>query len=171
MDDLKGEHVKTVYAHFGLAIYASQVLEHGLANAILVLDLVPRAASVATPETWPDQVDSFYEGQFRKTLGQLIGGMTKLTSVPSELEGHLARALDRRNWLSHHYFRERAQDFLSERGRDKMIAELEEAQELFYEADRALERVLKPIGERYGYTEAVFQREEQRMRKEAGDDI
>jgi len=31
-DDNADEHVKTVYAHFGLALYLAQVLEHGLAN-------------------------------------------------------------------------------------------------------------------------------------------
>ncbi|MDP1548243.1 MAG: hypothetical protein Q8L87_19690, partial [Anaerolineales bacterium] len=29
------EQIKTVYAHFGLALYLAQVLEHGLANALI----------------------------------------------------------------------------------------------------------------------------------------
>ena len=110
MDDSDdGEHQKTVYAHFGLAIYMSQVLEHGLANALLVLDIVPRASAVATPESWPEKVDSFYDAQFKRTLGSLIHRLRELTLVPPELEQVLEQALETRNWLSHHYFRERAQ--------------------------------------------------------------
>src|SRR6266702_1436023 len=99
-DDSDGEHHKTVYAHFGLAVYLSQVLEHGLANALLVFDLVPRAGKVATPDTWPQKVDEFYDEHFRKTLGVLIQRMKAIAPVSSELEDILARALEKRNWLS-----------------------------------------------------------------------
>lgn len=36
------EHVKEVYARFGLAVYFAQVLEHGLVNALVILFLLPR---------------------------------------------------------------------------------------------------------------------------------
>jgi len=36
-----GEHIKEVYAHFGLAIYLAQVLEHGIVNALVCADFVP----------------------------------------------------------------------------------------------------------------------------------
>ena len=170
-DDPLGEHVKTVYAHFGLAVYSSQVLEHGLANAMLIFQLVPRAAAVAKPSSWPSRVDSFIEEQFQETLGRLIRKLQKVASVPSHLEQLLARALERRNWLSHHYFRERATEFLSAAGRDTMIAELEEAQALFQEADAALEAVSKPVRERYGYTEALLTRIEEQMRRDAHNDL
>jgi hypothetical protein len=39
--DPTDEHVKTVYAHFGLAVYLAQVLEHGLVNALVFVDLLP----------------------------------------------------------------------------------------------------------------------------------
>ena len=42
--DDKNEHVKNVYAHFGLAMYFAQVLEHGLANAMMSAQLLPQAA-------------------------------------------------------------------------------------------------------------------------------
>jgi len=166
-----GEQHKTVYAHFGLAIYLSQVLEHGLANALVVLDLVPRAGNEAAPDTWPDQVDAFYEAHFKRTLGSLVRRLREVTSVPPHLEELLEKALDRRNWLSHHYFRERATDFLSVEGRDRMITELEEVRELFSAADKALDAVVKPIQERFGYTEELFGKVAEDMRKEAGGEL
>ena len=170
-DDPLGEHVKTVYAHFGLAVYLSQVLEHGLANAMLIFELAPNAMAVATPITWPSRVDSFYEEQFQDTLGRLIRKLQKVALVPPHLEQILARALDRRNWLSHHYFRERATEFLSSAGRNTMIAELEEAQALFQEADGALEAVSRPARERYGYSDALLTTIEEKMQTEAHDDL
>jgi hypothetical protein len=167
VDDGDGEHQKTVYAHFGLAIYVSQVLEHGLANALLVCDLVPRAGKVATPETWPEKVDSFYEAQFKRTLGSLVHRLREVTRVPPDLEKLLGQALEKRNWLSHHYFRERAMEFLSESGRDRMIAELEEARDLFDAADKALDAVVRPIRQRYGYSEEMLAKLEEEMLREA----
>lgn len=35
------DHVKEVYARFGLAVYHAQELEHGLVNAPVVLGLIP----------------------------------------------------------------------------------------------------------------------------------
>lgn len=167
MDDEDGEHHKTVYAHFGVAIYLSQVLEHALANALLILDLVPQAQKVATPASWPEKVDSFYDSQFRRTLGSLIRRLGELATVPLELENLLAQALDKRNWLSHHYFRERATEFFSVSGRDKMIAELEDAQSLFRAADTALETVVKPLRQRYGYSDEILAKLEEEMLTEA----
>ena len=41
-NDPTDEHVKTVYAHYGLALYLAQCLEHGLANALVYVNLIPR---------------------------------------------------------------------------------------------------------------------------------
>ena len=40
-EDESGDHYKTVYAHFGAAMYFAQCLEHGLVNALVYLDLIP----------------------------------------------------------------------------------------------------------------------------------
>jgi hypothetical protein len=109
-DDERGEHVKTVYAHFGLAIYLAQCLEHGIVNALLVLDLVPnQAKTVRSKNEWSTKVDAFFDQNFRQTLGQMITALRKVTTVPTKLETLLAEALHKRTWLAHHYFRERAE--------------------------------------------------------------
>tara|TARA_R110001583_G_C5419106_1_gene387649 strand:- start:39 stop:200 length:162 start_codon:yes stop_codon:yes gene_type:complete len=51
----EGEHVKDVYAHFGLAMYLAQVLEHGIVNALVYTDLIPRRAKdIASSEQWAE---------------------------------------------------------------------------------------------------------------------
>jgi hypothetical protein len=148
------EHVKTVYAHYGLALYLAQCLEHGLANALLFLDLIPKKARVVrTRDEWRAEFDSFTSRNFGQTLGRLIRDLREVTTVPPELQDKLTHALRQRNWLTHHFFRERAAEFMSARGRDRMIGELEEAQTLFQKADELLGETVKPIRDKYGLTD------------------
>ena len=153
-DGDRDEHVKTVYAHFGLAMYLAQVLEHGLANAMMSAELLPRRAGKPVPrKEWEAEFDVFMDQQYQQTLGRLIRALKNVTSVPSDLEGLLSEALDRRNFLAHHYFRERAEAFMSWKGREKMIEELQGAQKLFDNADARLTEIAKPLREKYGLTD------------------
>lgn len=171
-DDERAEHVKTVYAHFGLAIYLAQCLEHGIVNALLVLDLVPnQAKTLRSKNEWNMKVDDFFDQNFRQTLGQMITALRKVTTVPTKLETLLAEALHKRNWLAHHYFRERAEQFMSASGRDHMIAELEDVQKLFREADLQLEEISRPLMEKYGYTEAKLAAAFEELRRRTRDDL
>ena len=148
------EHTKTVYAHHGLAMYLAQCLEHGLANALIFIDLIPqKAQTVRTREEWTAEFDSFMGRNFAQTLGRLIRNLHNSTAVPPELEEKLSQALKYRNRLAHHFFRERATEFMSASGRDSMIRELEAAQELFQTADDFLSSTIKPIREKYGFTD------------------
>lgn len=148
------EHVKAVYAYFGLAIYFSQVLEHGLVNALVFLDLLPRRAGRPVPkEEWFKEFDSFMDQHFETTLGKMIRSLKSVISVPDELESLLAAALKKRNFLAHHYFKERAAEFMTRTGRDEMISELHETRILFEQADDKLDKVVKPLRERFGLTD------------------
>ena len=147
-------HVKTVYAHFGLALYLASVLEHGLANTLMCAELLPSRAGSPVPRMqWEAEFDAFMDQQFEKTLGRLIRSLNNATSVPMELEGLLTEALEKRNFLAHHYFRERAEAFISHEGREAMIEELEHAQKLFENADDWLTEIAKPLREKYGLSD------------------
>ncbi len=101
----------------------------------------------------------------------MIGSLKKIVLVPEELENILAKALERRNWLAHAYFRERATDIMSTQGRDKMIAELEEAQETFITTDKLLEFVVAPIRLKHGITNEMLDKAYADMLSEIKDDI
>ena len=148
------EHVKEVYAKFGLAVYLAQVLEHGLANALVSAELIPRRAFKSVPkEQWEIEFSALLDLQFQQTLGRLIHSLKKATTVPVDLEILLTEALEKRNFLTHHFFRERAEVFMSHEGREQMIAELQSAQKLFEHADERLCAVERPLREKYGLSD------------------
>jgi len=158
------EEVKNVYANFGFAIYAAQCLEHGLVNSFIYLDLIPSKRDITkSPKDRESSVDAFASAHFEHTLGRMIGDLKKVTSVSPDLSEKLSKALEMRNWLAHHYFRERAQNFLISSGRKNMIFELQQAVNMFREADEHLSVTLNPLLEKYGITEESIARISQEM--------
>lgn len=159
MNTAKDEHVKTVYAHYGLAFYLAQCLERGLASAFIFLDLIPQKyRTVHTREALYAQFDAFMSLNFEKTLGGLIRNLHDATTVPPELKDKLTQALKCRNWLAHHFFWERVDEFMSDSGRNSMIHELEEAQKLFQITDDLLGQTIKPIREKHGVTDEILEK-------------
>ncbi len=156
------EQVREVYAHFGLAVYLGQVLEHALVIAMVMLKLPHR------DRLTKQDIDAFMDQQFAKTLGKLIKNLRTQTTLPSDLEGLLAQALKTRNWLCHDYFRERAVEFMTDAGREKMLAELGEARDLLDRAEKQLSAVVQPLAERSGFTEAKFQQYYEEFRRDHG---
>jgi hypothetical protein len=73
IDEPSVDEAKDLYAHFGLAFYCSSVLEHGIANAILILELLEGRGGAKTLEMWEALVDKHFEESFEKTLGQEEG--------------------------------------------------------------------------------------------------
>jgi hypothetical protein len=152
------EHHKSVYAHFGSAIYFAQCLEHGLVNALVYVDLIPNhPRPVRSAEEWQRSFDGFMDREFENTLGQLIRKLGRVAALPADLASRLENALHVRNWLAHDYFRERATEWLSREGRERMISELEECRKAFIDADRLLDATFKPVREKYGFTDERLQ--------------
>ena len=159
-----GEHSKEVYARFGLALYHAQVLEHGLVNALVFLDLIPsRRAQVASASSWPQLLNGFMDRHFEDTMGQMLRSLAAVTAVPSELEGLLRDALQRRNWLAHDFFRERATEFLTSAGRDQMLAEVDECRFSFQTADRGLDDATRTSRQAAGISDEMLKRVTQEM--------
>lgn len=166
-DDLDSE-VRDVYAHFGLATYMGQVLEHGLANALMLTRLIP-AHSLQPPtsvEQWQELIDGFMDTRFERSMGQLLGELRDVSEVPAELDTKLRAALTLRNWLVHNYFRERVEEFMAQSGRLSMIDELVRCRDQLKAADAMLEDHLAPIRESYGLTDEAMAAELERMREE-----
>ncbi|UWX03484.1 hypothetical protein H1235_10165 [Pseudoxanthomonas sp. NC8] len=148
-----GEQVKEIYARFGLAIYQAQCLEHGLVNALVMLDLIPNERHKAKSRSeWEGLVDSFMDSKFELTLGRLIKALAAVTAVPDNLGQNLASALKLRNYLAHHYFRERSEAFVSAAGRRRMFDELVEWHGQLSKADDELSLVVAPAAARAGLT-------------------
>ena len=148
-DDL----VRDTYAHFGLAIYRAQVLEQGIVNAMVVARMPDRG------HVTRQDIDAFMDRQFKHTLGQLLLELKKYVAVQDELARILSEALSKRNWLVHDYFKERAEEFVTDAGCHRMISELEGTQQLFKHADHTLDLLVRPIRERFGVTDEAIARE------------
>jgi len=95
------------------------------------------------------ELDALEERVEAQTLGRLLADTRKRVRFEKGAEELLVTALERRNFLAHHFFKKRAEDFMSRAGRDQMIAELDEICERFRRADvvasvicKALQKVL-----------------------------
>jgi hypothetical protein len=164
------EHIKEVYARFGLAVYFAQVLELGLVNALIFLHLIPsRRHRARSRDEWGAVVNTFIDRHFEATMGHLIKNLRDVTQVDTDLERLLSDALKRRNWLVHDFFRERATNFVSASGRQQMLTEIDECRELFQSADERLEAIVEPLRLGAGITDEFLAEEYQRMLTERSD--
>lgn len=152
--DENNEHIKEVYARFGLAVYCGQVLEHDLVNAMVFLDFIPtHGYKVSTRHEWETKVDSFMDHHLGTTMGRMLKNLAAVTTVPPDIEKLLREALQKRNHLAHDFFRERALDLMTQAGRERMLIEVDACRELFEKAAEALEAIVQPLRVRFGMTD------------------
>ncbi len=107
-----------LYAFFGLTFYRVQVLEQGVVNLAVALN-VRGKGSVSVGD-----VLRLYEDYGGRTFGKVLHAVKQLTTIPHSLEADLKKALDYRNYLAHAFFVRHSEDALSEKGRHAMINEL-----------------------------------------------
>ncbi|MBB2496998.1 hypothetical protein [Aquipseudomonas ullengensis] len=148
-----GEAFKEICAHYGAAMYFAQVLEHGIANALIFVDLIPRTNGKWTPEEY----DTYFERSFEKTLGNLIKHLKSVTDIPDTLIALLEDSKNKRAFLAHHFFRERT-DALHRHEYDEIIQELESTRLFFEATDKELQNFVEPLMQRYGFTDEEMEK-------------
>jgi len=121
IDELTDDEAKELYAHFGRAFYHSNVLEHGVVNAIYVLDVLKKREGAETRDEWEALADKHFIGSFAKTLGRLKNELTQhrersltLASIITDL----GKCVKERNFLAHHFWREHATHWFTRKGRE-----------------------------------------------------
>jgi len=143
LDDESGQ-IRDVYAHYGLAMYLAQCLEHGIVLALVYAKLLPqvrleaKAAGNFTIHEFERRFDVFMDDHFELTMGGLISRLRNSSKLAATFDADLSKARELRNFLAHRYFRERAEEFISRMGRHSMLAELQDAQRLFEQVDEEL---------------------------------
>jgi hypothetical protein len=130
--DQEGWEMREVYAKFGVAVYAAQVLEAEVANNLVTI----RAGRQKRGEEF--DVDGTYRRLLGGTLGRNLGEIRDLLGKDWELSNRLADALDRRNEMIHHFWRRRILKMRSSEGRVGLIEELDGLAKLFFEVDQEL---------------------------------
>jgi len=166
MEDLDPEswQVRETFAYFGRAVYMASVLEVGLAHVLMHAQFMKqqREKIIATRgrgfdrKRYEADFDAFMENQFAQTMGNLIRRAQAFAGFEDELKTRILAAKKRRDFLTHHYWRERSTDFYTAEGRSRMMEELNEDAEVFGSLDRDIDAATKPIRESLGIDDQVL---------------
>lgn len=154
---------KRVCARYGLAMYFVQVLEHGIVNALVWLDLFKKTGGRWTPEEY----DKYYESRFSDTLRELSTKLARHGQIPEELKVRLEEANRRRRLLAHHFFRD-ACDAVALEQVSNVVDRLEDDRCFFQETDRMLDAFMEPIFASVGFSKEVRERAMEEYRREIG---
>lgn len=152
---------KEAYAFFGLAAYIAQVIEHAALNLAIVLNL-PKPGTVTQ-----QAFDELYESLSKKTLGRLLASNRAEIHLSAADESLLYEALELRNKLIHHFFRDHAESFVSVAGRKIMIQELQAIISKLSVADDLLTGTYAPLWAKYGVTQEFVDQQLEQMRQRA----
>lgn len=166
MEDLaENEQIRDIYALFGLAIYQAQCIEREI--AILLTTVHGPGIQKMTRTDY----DLMLQSEFRKTFGGLISTLRKAAVIPDDFDQKLADALDKRNWLAHHYFWDRAGHFMTEGGRKTMMAELQKAIAQFAELGAQITKTVRTWSEKHGITQAIIEQEQAKLISDADNSL
>ncbi len=147
----ESDDIKEVYARFGLAYYQAEVLHRGLCNLYSLLQ-VPSAGPITRP-----RIEEHLRTAFESTLGQLLERLAP-PLLPARLIPRLRVALERRNFLAHHFWFERIHLMPSIKGIETMLNELASDTELFRELGKEIEKLVVSLYSRIGLTQELFAR-------------
>ena len=152
---------KETYAFYGFAAYCSQLVEHAAINLALVLQL-PEVNLISK-----EAFDEIYDSLNKKTFGQLLKTAKKLITISDNNESLLKEALEARNYLAHHFFKEHAENFISNTGKHEMKKELQSIITKLNKADVLLTEIYTPLWVKYGITEEVIENDYNKLLKRA----
>jgi hypothetical protein len=111
--------VREVYAELGLAMSVAQLLERQLVSLVIAAYEPPSGKLTA------GEYDDLLGKLSQQTMGTLTRTLRESYEVPADFDLRLQEALRLRNWLTHHYFTDRAAEFQSPEGRSEMVRELD----------------------------------------------
>ncbi len=83
----------------GMASFQAQALEYALVSLYAATALNNEKENRST-------IQLLMDTRYKQTLGRLIKDAFGRLKVPSELQENLEDALQKRNWVTHHFFRE-----------------------------------------------------------------
>ena len=100
--DSESQQIREVFATYGLAMYQAQCLEKQL---VVVLS----GPYSPTPDKLTrGRIDDLMDTNLEQTFGALAKEVKSRTTLPTDTDEKLDRAVEDRNWLAHHYWWDRA---------------------------------------------------------------
>jgi hypothetical protein len=160
-EDPEEERFKEVYAQAGLALFWCQCFEQTLANILLLQSRITnRCITLEQLDQFEDQVES-------QTLGRLLTQVRQQVTFDEHAEVLLPEALNKRNFLAHRFFKERAAVWYASDGPERLVAELESIQALLREADSQATTVSDRLCQHLGLSEEMLEAALKKLREEA----
>jgi hypothetical protein len=164
LDDDSWER-REVFAYFGSAMYMASVLEVGLSHVLMHGQYMKQARDnfIATRgkgfdrKKYEADFDAFMDNQFAQTMGNLIRRVHGFAGFDDQLKARIVAAKERRDRLTHHYWRETSLKFHTSAGRTEMMEELNADTVMFRELDRDIEAATKHIRESIGMDDKVVE--------------
>ena len=154
--DNESWEIRETFAYFGQTYYMACCLEVGLAHALMYGEFLMRQHQVIVAtkgkefdrRRYEADFDAFMEKHFSKTMGGVAQLAIKLPNFTIELKQRIEEARKRRNFLAHHYWRERSAKFANSRGREEMRKELAADRDMFAKLDKDIDEAMKPTREK-----------------------
>ena len=153
-DDFDSIQIREVYSRYGLAMFMAQVLEHGIVNAAIIMQLLPTIRSFANEASWQQAFDKAFESGLSQTYGNMLMSLEKIDGFPQLLLDRLKSAKNDRDILAHRFFRQNDIAFMSRNGRKHMIEWCEARVDLFQSIANELDDFVRPISERNGISQS-----------------
>lgn len=170
---------RETFAYFGRTFYLASTLEVGLAHALMFTEFLYSVKQEFIKDggksfdraRYEAEFDAYMEKQFAQTMGNIISKVEKLPEFSDELRARIVAAKKRRDFLTHHFWRDRAREFATANGRAAMRAELENDMNLFTELDRDVNAALQPARQRLGIKDQWLEEHMKKIMQEikAGD--
>jgi hypothetical protein len=150
--------MREAHAFFGRAMFSASLLETALVHTLLNGVFLKRVHARYTASkgknfhrpTYEKQFDNFMADKEKLTMGGLVNEVCQLSCVSDDLKTRLKTATERRNFLAHHYLRERCAAFGTATGRAKMIAELDCDAQMFDSLDKDVTAVVRSVQKQIG---------------------
>ncbi len=172
--------IRETFAYFGRTFYMASALETGLAHALMFTDFLHSVKEEFLKDggksfdrtRYEQEFDAFMDKQFAQTMGNIMRKVEKLADFSDELRARIAAAKKRRDFLTHHFWRERARAFVTMKGRAAMRAELKADMNMFEKLDRDVNAALLPARKRLGIKDEWLEAHSKKIiaEVEAGDE-
>jgi len=142
MKDTTG--IEEVFSEFGHAAYHVQLMEYDLIS-IWMLDSITQGVSFTRKDLL-----RFQEAWGKKTFGRLLKPLQRSNLISAEIKGFLEQLRLTRNRLMHCFFLDSAADLLTNDGRERTVAELQQMTQLLKKGQQffadMLQTYLKDFG-------------------------
>jgi hypothetical protein len=141
--------LQELYAQFGRTAEMAQVMELEAGNLALAYVLIAFDVNNLTIEQ-KDILKSVSEDIDRRTFGNLVTLMKQNMNIDQSIEDAIDSGLERRNYLTHRFFRTHNLGIHSVEGRAKMAEELSGLNETFSRAHAILQGITHTLNEMFG---------------------